>query len=460
MGKKGKRGGPEDAAAAAAALKAEEGLTMLLALQQECMKYKRWCENEEKRYNMFLQEREKINYFWIVEKKALSEAQADLRNKDREMQDQDERHQIELKMFQQRLKHLRYHQLDEIAEQKRELEISKEMEETSHQFTLQDQRKDIRSLKVELKEAEISQEDFIRMLKLEQDKKIFELRQEFDRRARDLQAKYALKMKTLRDDMEKQRKQQIQRIEESKNAHISRCMKKNMKDFQDIKIYYADITSSNLELIKRLKEDHAEIKKRETSDAKHMFDLQQKNKQLSEPLRKAHADVDRLQEELRLYQIDKKKLAEVKDKIREQEAILQRLEFQQEVSVQQCDIVQKERDEYYRKFQSTIYEVQQKSGLKNLLLEKKLDTVEEALEVTDAQVSELLLSSNVETGGAGISQKLDEIIEYKNDVITELHEDVQRIKSAHNQMIKTYESKLAVYGFPIEELGFTPVTLE
>lgn len=80
--------------------------------------------------------------------------------------------------------------------------------------------------------------------------------------------------------------------------------------------------------------------------------------------------------------------------------------------------------------------------------------------MTDAQVSELLLSSNVEGGGSGISQKLDEIIEYKNDVITELHEDVQRIKDAHSQMIKTYESKLAVYGFPIEELGFKPVVLE
>jgi len=293
-----------------------------------------------------------------------------------EAQDQDERHQIELKMLQQRLKHLRYHHQDEIAEQTQEMEVSQQLQESGHQYDIQDTKADIRAWKVELKEAEIAQEDFIRMLKLEQDKKIFELRQEFDRKARDSQQKYALKMKTLPEEMEKQRKQQIQRIEEDKNGQIARCMKKNMKDFQDIKVYYGDITSSNLDLIKRLKEEHAEIKKRETSDAKEMFDLQQKNKQLSEPLRKAHADVDRLQEELRLYQIDKKKLHDVKEKIREHESILQRLEFQQEVLVQQCEVVQKERDDFFKKFQSAIYEVQQKSGLKNLLLEKKLDTVE------------------------------------------------------------------------------------
>jgi hypothetical protein len=42
--------------------------------------------------------------------------------------------------------------------------------------------------------------------------------------------------------------------------------------------------------------------------------------------------------------------------------------------------VQKERDDLYNKFVSSIYEVQQKSGLKNMLLEKKLETLSEALE--------------------------------------------------------------------------------
>merc|ERR1719161_775424 len=76
------------------------------------------CEREEKDFHQFLMEREKINYFWIVEKKTLTEKQADLRNKEREYQDLEERQQIELKMFQQRLKHLRYHQQDEVVELK------------------------------------------------------------------------------------------------------------------------------------------------------------------------------------------------------------------------------------------------------------------------------------------------------------------------------------------------------
>merc|ERR1719456_7645 len=167
-----------------------------------------------------------------------------------------------------------------------------------------------------MKEAEVAQEDFVRMLKLEQDHKILDLRQEYDAKARDLQQKYAQKMRLLRDQMEGARKNEIMRIEDDKNAHIKKCMDKNQKDFQDIKVYYGDITSSNLDLIKRLKEEHEEIKKRQHTDAKHMYDLKQKNTHLSEPLRKADHDVQRLTEELRCYEVDKKRLHNVKEKIK------------------------------------------------------------------------------------------------------------------------------------------------
>merc|ERR1712232_1078864 len=202
----------------------------------------------------------------------------------------------------------------------------------------------------EKKEVEVAQEDFIRMLKLEQDQKILELRQEFDRKARDMQQKYELRMKTIRDDMEKTRGDEIKKIEEQKNDHKNKVMLKNQKDFNDIKVYYSDITTSNLDLIKRLKEEHHDIKKRENADAKHMFDLEQKNRQLKEPLKRAHADVERLTLELQAYAEDKKILAAVKEKIKHSETMLKRMEFQHEVLQQQLTTVSGERDEFMGSF--------------------------------------------------------------------------------------------------------------
>jgi uncharacterized membrane-anchored protein YjiN (DUF445 family) len=209
-------------------------------------------------------------------------------------------------------------------------------------------------------------------------------------------------------------------------------------------------------MIKRLKEEHEEIKKRSASDSKHMLDLIQKNTQLSEPLRRADRDVSALQEELRLYEVDKKRLAEVKEKIKDQEKTYSRLQFQQEALYQHLERVQKDRDDVYEKFSGSVYEVQQKSGLKNLLLEKKLDTINESLEITMAQVGELVMSGSADQVPGAISQRLDELIEYKNEFIAYLHEEVQRIQDAYKQMVRAYQAKLAEYGIPAEELGFVP----
>ncbi|CAE7769032.1 DRC4 [Symbiodinium sp. CCMP2456] len=402
-------------------------------------------------------EREKINYFWIVEKKTLTEKQADLRNKQRELQDLEERQQIELKMFQQRLKHLRYHQQDEVVELKTDAELSLKLQEDHHRITEAEIKKDQRALKMEKKESEVAQQDFTRMLKLEQDQKILELRHEFDRKARDMQQKYELRMKTIREEMEKQRRKQIQKIEESKNAQIEQVMKKNNLDFTEIKVYYQEITVSNFDSIKRLKEDYASIKKDENDDAKKMYDLEQRSKQLKEPMKKANQDVERLEREQVAYEEDKKRLTSVKEQIKQSETLLKRMEFQHEVLQQQLSQVTSEREDLYTKFQQAIYDVQQRSGLKNLILEKKIDTVEEALETTEAQITELLASANVDpTTSAGITQKLDQVIAYKDDIVSQLEEEVQRIRDSHSTMVKTYESKMAEYGVPPEELGFVP----
>jgi hypothetical protein len=44
-----------------------------------------------------------LNYFWIVEKKRLEDKRSELRNKDRELQDLEEKHQVEIKTYKQRL---------------------------------------------------------------------------------------------------------------------------------------------------------------------------------------------------------------------------------------------------------------------------------------------------------------------------------------------------------------------
>lgn len=59
-------------------------------------------KNKEEEYRNYMQlERDKINAFWEITKKELDDRKAELRNKDREMEEMEERHQVEIKVYKQ-----------------------------------------------------------------------------------------------------------------------------------------------------------------------------------------------------------------------------------------------------------------------------------------------------------------------------------------------------------------------
>lgn len=70
--------------------------------------------------------------------------------------------------------------------------------------------------------------------------------------------------------------------------------------------------------------------------------------------------------------------------------------------------VQAERDELYQKFTKAICEVQQKTGFKNLLLERKLQGLLDVLEKKEVELSEIFAASNLEPGALSlVSHKLE-----------------------------------------------------
>jgi hypothetical protein len=59
-------------------------------------------EHEREERNYFQLERDKVNTFWEISKKELEDRKAELRNKDREMEELEERHQVEIKVYKQK----------------------------------------------------------------------------------------------------------------------------------------------------------------------------------------------------------------------------------------------------------------------------------------------------------------------------------------------------------------------
>ena len=112
----------------------------------------------------------------------------------------------------------------------------------------------------------------------------------------------------------------------------------------------------------------------------------------------------------------------------------------------------------YKKFVKAIHDVQQKSNLKNLLLEKKLGALGETLEKKEAQLNEVLTASNLDPSALSVvTRKLEDVLDSKNSAIKDLQYELARVCKAHNDLLRTYEAKLNQFGIPVEEMGFKPL---
>lgn len=427
-------------------------------LEQHIISIREELDREREERNYFQLERDKIKTFWEITKRQLEEKKSELRNKDREMEDSEERHQVEIKVMKQKVKHLLYEHQNNLAQLKSEAQLELKVNNELNDEAQLGLRTEKRQLKVTMKEQELSHEDVIRNLKKNQDSYVTGLRDQFQGQAREIEEKYEKKLRQLRDELEIRRKTDIHEIEERKNAQINTLMRNHEKAFSDIKNYYNDITLNNLSLINTLKAEIEDIKKQRERLEKQMAEVQAENRRLVEPLQKAQEQVQELQRQLFSYEKDKALLASTRARLKDLEQNHAKLEWEHEILTQRFDSTVKERDELYQKFVKAIHDVQQKSNLKNLLLEKKLSALGDTLEKKEAQLNEVLTASNLDPSALSVvTRKLEDVLDSKNSAIKDLQYELARVCKAHNDLLRTYEAKLTQFGIPVEEMGFKPL---
>jgi len=415
---------------------------------------------EQQTRNYYQLERDKIYTFWEITKREMDDVNAELRNKEREQEELAERYQVEIKMYKQRFRYLLYEHQNSITQLKTAGEVELKLQQDHQRNQLAELNMDKRSLLTELKEMETSQNEMVSKLRQDQEREVHNLRVEHDRRLKEILNSYDKRMKVLRDNMEKERKDELTKLELQKKDDILVLKRLHEKALADIKTYYNDITHNNLELIQVLKQDVAEMKKREVQHEKMMFEIAQENKRLSEPLDKAAKEESYLDRELENYERDKKELREVKAKILVTDEELKKVEWEREVLEQRYEKVKKERDVLYANLQSAVYEVQQKAGFKNMLLNKKTDLLHKKLDTNAVMLGEAIGAAGIAPDKVGgVSRRMREVVEEKDANIDQLQENIQNIAEAYNNMLAQYMAKLNEYSFPVDDLGFKPVTL-
>jgi len=427
-------------------------------LMDHINRFREELDREREERNYFQLERDKISTFWEITRRQFEQSKATLRNKDREMEDAEERHQVEIKVYKQKVKHLLYENQQNIAEIRGEAASQLRLQSTNHRDAERTMIGNQRVASKSTREAELAHEDNIKELRRENQQVQTELRDEFQREIREIEAKYEKRCKELRDQNELRRRTELHEVEQRKNSQINALMRRHEKAFSEIKNYYNDITLNNLAHINSLKEQIIGMKEKEERIEKDMAEVQAQNKKLEEPLKKAREEVEELTKKLANYEKDKVSLATTKKRLKLTLADMKKLAWKHEVLEQRFEKCKAERNELYNNFVKAIHEVQQKSGFKNLLLEKKLKSLVDTLEKKEAQLNEVLAASNLDpTALSAVTRKLEDVLDGKNAAIKDLQYELARVCKAHNDVLRTYESRLKSFGVPVEELGFKPL---
>jgi len=416
-------------------------------------------EDEERMLNFYQQEREKINYDWIIAKKEMEDLKSEIINKEREIEDLRENHMMTINLYKQKVKHLLFENQDNQTNLKKDVEVTLKQREDEHRYKERELKFDNRTSKIQVKEQEMNHVEYTFAMTSDFDRKQTELRQDFERRAKDVKDKYDLKMKKLRAEMEEARAHRIRQIEERKDAAIKDLTNKHNKKYQDIKSYYADITATNLDLIKQLKGQITDLEKQDEHDKKVLAQIEGEQKKLQDALKALNDEIKALAEEQKDYEKLQEEKERVKAEIENAEMRFRKLEFEYEVKLQQLKYLERERDSLSDKFNEAIYDIQAKTGLKNLILEKQVAFIEENLEVKDLQLNQILQQApNLDPNVQGqIMRAIEEVEASKNEMVHELQRELQQIRKAHTHMVKAYEAKLQEFVIPVEELGFDPL---
>lgn len=404
-------------------------------------------------------EKDMVNRFYEITKSEVKQVEAELLNMDRKMEILERDFRVHIKVHEQKVQNLEYEQ----KEAKRQVGENGDMDlqkaRDLHSEQLLNMNKEKLELKRDIRETQLENEDEVKMMLQGFAKRLQNLRDTFEQNHLSLQAQYEEQVEQLKIDLELRRKVEIHEIEERKNQHINELLFNHQEAFDEIKAYYNDITHDNLQLIKSLKDEIFEMKEKDKTNKKKMDLLRQENRDLTRPLEEKLKQQRALEEELKTYTKDKMALKNLKAHFKKLEEQITEAKQEYRTCEDKYRKMEKERDDLYKRFKKAVQEIQRKAELgKNVVLEKKLETLAQQFDEKQAQLTEVLTNARLDpTIVANVTKKLEQVLGAKNRQIKDLQYQVHQSTKQYNDTIRVYESKLQGLGVDPEEIGFEAI---
>jgi len=378
--------------------------------------------------------------------------------KENVMQKMEEDHRAEIKVYLQKVKHLEFDKSENEKQVQEDGELKRKKEEDQHASRIHNLHEQKKQAKDDFNKMEEENETEVENKKELYEKTLQVIKDANGRKLEEAKQKYEGQLKKLREDLELKQKVEIHEIEERKNQHINDLMRNHDEAFSGLKNFYNDITSENLNLIRAQKAEITKIEELRAANIKKIAKLRQENADLQKPLDDATAERDELKDVLKQFEKDRMSLSNLRIKLvalREKYNTLVKdkrgLDAKYESTLAQ-------KTDLENRFDMIADEMKRNTEIQNIILIQKLEQQEIELDAKEAQLQEIIISSNLDAHYVNeITSKMRESLEEKNNEIKNLKYLIHHATKAYNDAIRVYEAKLVEFGIPPEELGFQPL---
>ncbi|KAF4667018.1 Dynein regulatory complex subunit 4 [Perkinsus chesapeaki] len=468
MGKKGgaKKGGGKKKAAEPEVNPADVIPSDLMGLNEQQLKerieswgYRRRKAAKERNYMEM--EKDMVNRFYGITTREIEQLEAAILCKERQMEVAEKEHRVKIKVHEQKVHNLSYQQVRESEDISKEAELVMVEDNERHVAMLTNWHRENEALKESMAARKLSREDEVKMMEQGFAKSLGKLKETYEVNHAQLKKECQAQVDELKTELEVRRRVEIHELRERKNLHMNELMENHEEAFEQMKGYYKDITVDNVKLIRSLKDEIAEMRSREKVNRKITERLMLENRTLAEPLAEMEEERAKLMDLVKNYGTDKIVLRNLKGRksVLEKNMKEARAEYRQ--TEDRMKKLEKERDEVTRRFAKGVEEMHRLAELKNIALEKRLGELGSNYSNKQVQLEEIVRSASIDPAVLqSVTEKLEGVLESKNEVIKSLRYEIQRLAKMYNDTIRVYEYKLKEFGVPLEEMGFEPVPVK
>ncbi|KAF2361245.1 Growth arrest-specific protein 8 [Trinorchestia longiramus] len=460
-------------------------------LEGHVIRLKNELDREREERNFIQLELERTQRLWEVATQSLDQERSVARLKDAEMAEAEEKHQLQMKVVQHKMKNLIGEHEDVIAN----LQVASQ--ETLGVFQEANQREEkiiaekLQAAREQMAETESRYLATIANLKVKQSRELQEARESLLQEAAALTKRQEQKLEDVTHQLELKRKTELEQMEAGKNKFLEEVMEKHQERVHELKEYYTEITEANRKEITLLKariEEQASregaVQRRIGAAEKEQANLRLQNQALQQQVEGSSRALQRSQNlEQNLKDTSNQDIPHhdfphhdiphhdiphhdiphhdiphhdiphhdiphhdiPHHDIPHQDIPHHDIPHQDiphhdiphpGLSCHRNPDVERERDQLYEQLVGVVGEVRQRSEMRNLVLENKLEQLSGQLEKREAVLSEVLAATNMDPASvAQVTRQLENIIEEKNESISALRTEVATIRRLYTDLL-------------------------